>query len=158
MGQQQILLIILGVILVGIAITVGITMFNNQARQGNIDAIISDLNNLAVIAFQYRIRPISLRGGGGSFLGGEPGRYIDFADFFYDLPEGLIDNMNGKYTIFSCAENYVIIQGVSKTQKDPDGVNGLLTRWIRVDDIGSTELYLTEPSDSDLNLTIPTGT
>ncbi len=31
MGTQQLLLIVLGVIIVGVAIAVGITIFNNQA-------------------------------------------------------------------------------------------------------------------------------
>jgi hypothetical protein len=37
--------------------------------QGNEDAIINDLNNLAAFSFQYRIRPKELGGGAGSYLG-----------------------------------------------------------------------------------------
>ncbi len=35
MGTQQILLIVLSVIIVGIAVAVGITMFNQQAENSN---------------------------------------------------------------------------------------------------------------------------
>ncbi len=69
MGQQQLLLIILGVIIVGIAIAVGLSLFSAQSVQSNRDAIINDMNNLAAQAYQYRIRPTSMAGGAGSVRG-----------------------------------------------------------------------------------------
>src|SRR5713226_3779480 len=69
MGQQQLLLIILGVIIVGIAIAVGITMFSSASVQSNKDAIVNDLNNLAANAYQFRIRPTTMGGGGGKYTG-----------------------------------------------------------------------------------------
>ncbi|HEV8538864.1 MAG TPA: hypothetical protein VGR15_08085 [Bacteroidota bacterium] len=85
MGQQQLLLIILGVIIVGIAIAVGITMFSASSIQANKDAIVNDLNNLAANAYQYRIRPTTMGGGGGSFGG-------------YKVPTKLTSNENGTFT------------------------------------------------------------
>jgi hypothetical protein len=41
MGQQQLLLIILGVIVVGIAVAVGITMFQDNAVSANRDAVVT---------------------------------------------------------------------------------------------------------------------
>lgn len=67
MGQQQLLLIILGVIVVGIAVAVGITMFNDSAVSANRDAVTNDLINLASRAQQYYRRPTALGGGGGNF-------------------------------------------------------------------------------------------
>jgi hypothetical protein len=67
MGQQQLLLIILGVIVVGIAVAVGITMFSDSAISANRDALTNDLVNLAARAQQYYRRPVSLGGGGNSF-------------------------------------------------------------------------------------------
>jgi hypothetical protein len=69
MGQQQLLLIILGVIIVGIAIAVGLSLFSAQSIQSNKDAIINDLNNLAAYCYQYRIRPASMGGGGNVYTG-----------------------------------------------------------------------------------------
>src|SRR5258707_3965301 len=85
MGQQQLLLIILGVIIVGIAIAVGITMFSSSSVQANKDAIVNDLNNLAADAYQYRIRPTTMGGGAGSYGG-------------YKVPTKLQTNENGTYT------------------------------------------------------------
>ncbi len=67
MGQQQLLLIILGVIVVGIAVAVGITMFQDNAISANRDAVTNDLVNLAARAQQYYRRPTALGGGQGSF-------------------------------------------------------------------------------------------
>ena len=67
MGQQQLLLIILGVIIVGIAIAVGISMFSSSSVQANKDALVNDLNNLAADAYQYKIRPSTMGGGAGSY-------------------------------------------------------------------------------------------
>ncbi len=67
MGQQQLLLIILGVIIVGVAIAVGISMFSSQSIKSNQDAILSDLANLAADGYQYKIRPTSMGGGNGTY-------------------------------------------------------------------------------------------
>ncbi len=69
MGQQQLLLIILGVIVVGIAVAVGITMFSDSAISANRDAVTNDLVNLASRAQQFYRRPTAMGGGGNSFVG-----------------------------------------------------------------------------------------
>ena len=69
MGQQQLLLIILGVIIVGLAIAVGITMFRDNAVSTNRDAIANDLMHLAAKARHFYKRPTSLGGGGHNFTG-----------------------------------------------------------------------------------------
>jgi Tfp pilus assembly protein PilE len=67
MGQQQLLLIVLGVIIVGIAIAVGISMFKSSAVDANRSAIAGDLANLASKAQRYYRTPVELGGGGQSF-------------------------------------------------------------------------------------------
>ena len=69
MGQQQLLLIVLGVIIVGIAIAVGISMFKGNAQSSNRDQVINDLNNLAAKAQQFYRKPTSMGGGGQAFTG-----------------------------------------------------------------------------------------
>ncbi|KQC07597.1 MAG: hypothetical protein APR54_00780 [Candidatus Cloacimonas sp. SDB] len=67
MGTQQILLIVLSVIIVGIAVAVGITMFNQQAFNSNRNACVSDLNMFASQAQAFFKTPTS-HGGAGSDL------------------------------------------------------------------------------------------
>jgi hypothetical protein len=68
-GQQQLLLIILSVIVVGIAVALGITMFSDSSINENRDALTNDLTNLGSRAHQYYRRPSYLGGGGNSFNG-----------------------------------------------------------------------------------------
>jgi len=87
MGQQQLLLIILGVIIVGIAIAVGLSLFSAQSVQSNKDAMINDLNNIAAHAYQFRIRPASMGGGQGAYTGTNT----------YSIPAKMATNENGTY-------------------------------------------------------------
>ncbi len=69
MGTQQLLLVVLGVIVVGVAVMVAIIMFDSNSQGANRDAIISDLENRAASALQYYRKPTMMAGGGYSYLG-----------------------------------------------------------------------------------------
>ena len=84
MGQQQLLLIVLGVIVVGIAVVVGINLFNASAEEANKDGIVSDCTNLGAMAQQYYKKPNSMGGGANSFVG-------------WSIPSGLDSTANGTY-------------------------------------------------------------
>jgi len=71
MGQQQLLLIVLGIILVAIAVVVGMKYFNTHSIEANKDALVLDCINLATLAQQYYQKPPSMGGGGRSFAGWE---------------------------------------------------------------------------------------
>ena len=68
MGQQQLLLIVLSVIIVGIAVVVGINVFTASAASSNGDSLISSLTNLGSLAQLYYRKPTALAGGGNSFV------------------------------------------------------------------------------------------
>ena len=110
MGQQQLLLLVLAVIIVGIAIVVGITMFNSQAASANLDGVTNDLMNLGSRAQQYYIRPESMGGGGGDFDG----------LLIQNLTTKPI-NENGSYSITSTESQEITITGVGKQDGDDDG-------------------------------------
>ena len=69
MGQQQLLLIVLGVIIVGIAVVVGINLFNANAEESTKDTLVSEGTNLGAMAQQYFKKPVALGGGGNHFAG-----------------------------------------------------------------------------------------
>jgi hypothetical protein len=121
MGQQQLLLIILGVIIVGIAIAVGLSLFSAQSIQSNRDAIINDLNNLAAQAYQYRIRPTS--------MGGGQGEYSSFT-----IPTKMKTNENATYSASpspnSIAFTAVSVQNTSNTVKVTIDSFGRLNGWL----------------------------
>jgi uncharacterized protein (UPF0333 family) len=69
MGQQQLLLIVLGVIIVGIAVVVGINVFTSSSASSSRDLVISQLTNLGAKAQQYYRKPQALGGGENDFKG-----------------------------------------------------------------------------------------
>ena len=69
MGQQQLLLIVLGVIIVGIAVVVGINLFNANAEEAAKDGVVSDCTNLGAMAQQHYKKPGSMGGGANTFDG-----------------------------------------------------------------------------------------
>lgn len=141
MGQQQILLIVLSVILVGIAVSVGITMFKAQAEQSHIDMIIQDLNNVAMQALQYFIRPVSMGGGGNSF--------VNFETFFDNLPTGFRENDVAVYSVeviqIDTPNDAVKIEAQSKTYNESPTSQEPLKRWMIINRQGELTLYNEEP-------------
>ena len=85
MGQQQLLLIVLGVIIVGIAVVVGINVFTVSSANSNRDAVISDLTTLAAMSQQYYRKPTAMGGGGNEFTG-------------WLIPTTLQSTANGSYS------------------------------------------------------------
>ena len=113
MGQQQLLLIILGVIVIAIAVAVGITMFSDNAVHANRGAVINDLVNLAARAQQFYRRPTALDGGGNSFVGltADAGGISKLTN--------QATNANGTYSIQSAGTTTgVVIRGVGTEHSD----------------------------------------
>jgi Tfp pilus assembly protein PilE len=69
MGSQQLLLIAVGLVILGIMISVGITMFHDQAASTNRDEVANDLAHYAAIARAYYRKPTTYGGGGNTFRG-----------------------------------------------------------------------------------------
>jgi hypothetical protein len=63
MGQQQLILLVLGTIIVGVAIVVGINVFTSGAVKANEDAVVQDNLTIASRAINYSRTP-SMMGGG----------------------------------------------------------------------------------------------
>ena len=130
MGQQQLLLIILGVIVVGIAVAVGITMFQDNAVSANRDAVVNDLVNLAARAQQFYRRPTSLGGGQNSFAGLAGASSISK---LVNVPTTSTSwqNANGTYAIQSAVDSMVIIVGTGNEIGNDGGQKVKVTMTVR---------------------------
>ncbi len=111
MGSQQLLLIVLGVIIVGIAVVVGISIFGSNADQANKDAVTQDLLRMASQAQGYYRKPTMLGGGGNTFTGVAL-THLGFAT-------GVSSNANGSYAVDGAAGTTCILTGSSATITDP---------------------------------------
>ena len=67
MGQQQLLLVILVTIIVGIATVVAINTFGGAADSANLDAVRQDVASIAAGAQGFYIKPAMLGGGANDF-------------------------------------------------------------------------------------------
>jgi hypothetical protein len=113
MGQQQLLLIVLGVIVVGIAVVVGINLFNANAVSANRDGVVSDLNNLGAMAQQFYKKPLAMGGGGNTFNTGGPN------SSGFEIPAELDTTANGDYAVTLAAQSVTIVgTGVEKNDND----------------------------------------
>ncbi len=85
------------------------------------DAIINDLNNIAAQAYQYRIRPSSMGGGNGSYLG-------------FMLPERMRSNSNATYRAIIMSPDIVELLATSPQAKGTISAklngDGRMVEWV----------------------------
>lgn len=118
MGQQQLLLVILVTIIVGIASVVAINTFGSSADNANVDAVRTDLGSIALSAQGYYLKPLLLGGGGKSFTGftfegvAFPGLIPEDAE---DL---IISNENGTFEITSAAGNELVVDATPASDEE----------------------------------------
>lgn len=67
MGQQQLLLMILVMIIVGVATVVAVNTFEESRKAANHDAIRQEMTDAASLAQAYYSKPDIMGGGGNSF-------------------------------------------------------------------------------------------
>ena len=67
MGQQQLLLLVLSTIIVGVSIVVGIGMFQDSAMNANIDTVTQENLSIAAKATEWFTKSVAQGGGGGDF-------------------------------------------------------------------------------------------
>jgi hypothetical protein len=98
LGQQQILLIVLALIVVGIAIAISIQLFRQAAIDSKRDLVMNETANLASLAMRYYKKPVPFGGGGRSFEG-------------WSIPSSVQSTTNGNYYA-DISDSVVVITGV----------------------------------------------
>lgn len=129
MGQQQLLLIILVTIIVGIATVVSINTFGTAADQANLDAVNSDIATLASAAQGYYLRSEALGGGGRQFDGLTFDR-LAFPVIGISADGDIAENENGRYVIsdtntgtaFTITAHPASCEGYTPGTTDADGI------------------------------------
>ena len=114
MGQQQLLLIILGIIIVGIAISVGINMFTAHSIEAKRNSVTSDLIHLASEAQKYYKTPSAMGGGSSKFTG-------------WRIPAMLRTNADGSFSATIAAQSVLIIGIGNEVVQGSDSVEVRIT-------------------------------
>lgn len=84
MGQQQLLLIVLGVIIVGIAVVIGIFLFQQNSIENKRDLVLNEGLIIAANAKAYYHKPREYGGGNNSFEN-------------WVIPSQMINSPNGSF-------------------------------------------------------------
>ncbi len=124
MGQQQLLLIILVTIIIGVATVVAINTMGETTLSANLDAVRQDMAVLAVAAQAYYHKPVMLGGGGQSFNpAGDPVsfRMLRFAGTITDNPM-IAYTYHGTYVLSDHSTTSFIITAYPSAY--PDYVEG----------------------------------
>ena len=111
MGQTQLLLVILGLLLIGVAIFVGVEMFTQRSVDDVRNAVMTDLNNYAARALAYYAKPATQGGGAKTFTG------VSMSMIFPSA-----ENVNGRYYIESAQGDNCNIVGVGKAISGLDSI------------------------------------
>ncbi len=72
MGQQQLIILVLGAIIVGLAVYGGLQLMHSYNQSNEQDLILQQMNSVLAEARSYALKTRSLGGGEGSFIGFSP--------------------------------------------------------------------------------------
>lgn len=145
MGQQQLLLLVLGIVIVGLAVVVGINAFGENDKKSNADAMVTDALRIASDCQAWDLKP-------GQFGGSTDTETLadcSFDDIGYPASNSTYTNVNGDYTLVTSASGctptppsngtvLIIVQGLNAERENQVCVGVAGTR---ADDIGTDINY-----------------
>ena len=105
MGTQQLLLIVLGIFVIGIAIAMASQLFESYAEDSAKDSIVYESSNIALLAQQYYNKPREMGGGNKSFKG-------------WTISNELDSTANGVYTVSLRNKDQIILVGKPQNDKE----------------------------------------
>lgn len=106
MGQQQLLLLVLGIVIVGLSVVVGIQAFSENQKKANADSLVNDAIRIASDAQAWKLKPSAFGGGASA----EDWTGLSFAQIGYqtgdnglhpgtDAEDTEHENLNGVFSI-----------------------------------------------------------
>ena len=139
MGQQQLLLLVLGIVIVGLAVVVGIQAFSENQQKANLDAMVNDGVRIASDLQAWSLKPQAF----GGPATGEDWTNAEFSDLGYELGGNgcaatEYGNLNGCYTL-----NAGVITAVGGPAADPNN------NRIRIDVTGTTPGAISTQTSAD---------
>jgi hypothetical protein len=111
MGQQNLLIILLGMLIVAVAVAVAISVFRGNSIETSRNNIIVDLGFYAQKAREYYWKPRAQGGGDRSF------ENVRIDNIAYST-----ENNNGRYFVESSTRSEVVIVGVGKMISGDDTI------------------------------------
>ena len=114
-------------IIVGIAIAVGITIFNNQAYNANQQAVSQELNTYGTMIVQWWKTPVAQGGAGQSMVNPLGGNYTAAqiaSAIGFNLPDNAIKTDNGEFRVTgittTSGQEDVTLEGLGTEKRGPN--------------------------------------
>ncbi len=143
MGQQQLLLLVLGIVLVAVAIVAGFMIFEENFKKSNAEAMVTDAVNIATAAQAWKVRPPTFGGQSGPSRD-DPMDYTGFTFNAISLSTPYA-TPNGLFTYTADARGLVIIgQSEDHSNQVTLTVDGLTEQDI---------IAVVSSLDDDINIT-----
>ncbi len=111
MGQQNLLLIIVGILIVALAVTVAISIFQGNSVETSRNNLIVDLGFYAQKAREFYWKPRAQGGGDRSF------KNVTINNIAYST-----ENENGRYYVESSTDDEVVLLGVGRMISGDDTI------------------------------------
>lgn len=111
MGQQNLLIVVVGIMVVAIAVTVAIAIFRGNSIETARNNVIVDLGFYAQKAREYYWKPRAQGGGDRSFSG------VKIENFAYST-----ENDNGRYYVEGSTQDEVTLVGVGRMISGEDSI------------------------------------
>lgn len=116
MGQQQLLLLVLGIVIVGLSVVVGIQAFGENQKKANADALVNDAIRIASDIQAWKLKPTAFGGGAGQ----SDFANLTLAQLGYEVTAGVYTNLNGEFEITNTPGATVEITANSLPGSDND--------------------------------------
>lgn len=130
MGQQQLLLLVLGIVIVGLAVVVGIQAFSENQKKANADALVMTSMRIASDAQAWLRKPAAFGGAVGA-NGQRPatfnGQTVTLQILGYPVDgSGAYADVNGNYTTAVSGDDFVITATSASSSGAADDNNTVL--------------------------------
>ena len=144
MGQQQLLLLVLGIVIVGLSVVVGIQAFSENQKKANVDALLLTAMGIAVDA-QVWLQTPEVMGGGLPATGGRLLTFnsvtVELSDLGY--PTNASDEyrtVDGTFTVTDGGAQFVVIgRSASTSGAGDNNLVCVVATGVRLEDI-TTEI------------------
>ena len=110
MGQQQLLLLVLGIVIVGLAVVVGIQAFGENQKKSNADAMVNDGVRIASDVQAWKLKPAAF--GGGATASGFTGATLQALGYQLNT-SSQYQNLNGTWAVSGTPGASFVVVGCS---------------------------------------------
>jgi hypothetical protein len=112
MGMQNLLVLLLCLIVVGIAVAIGVSSFTAHSDQANKDGLTASLVRIAADAQRFKTSLLVLGGGNGAYdrSGG--------AASPYEIPRNMAEDNYGSYSLVAAQAHTCSLKGVSSRNSE----------------------------------------